>query len=390
MEKKKPLRVKNMMYEQQLRHLPTQPQTLDAVIDCIEKKLSPKKYAAILHNRDINDKGQRVEEHIHVMLCFKNARSIDNIAKLLGEKSEHIQAWHKKAENGFSYLIHATDKARVKYQYDISEVKANFDYPAMMQKISGEVKKADTFGDARAIKTMLDLLYVGEISKKEVEGYLTGAQYAKARRQIEDVWMKYLQNCAEQWRKEMAASGKPVKVIWIFGRAGTGKTRFAKEYARKTGQPFYMAGSSRDIFQTYTGEHTLLLDELRPRTIEYHDLLRILDPFGMDEQVMSPSRYADKPLVCDLIIVTCPYNPLSFYYEVFGGRDNPIDSFEQLNRRITLIVHMTETEISTMKYDNRHNALVTDSASIRQNPYSAINCPTPTVSAEDLYNSMFD
>ena len=36
-----------------------------------------------------------------------------------------------------------------------------------------------------------------------------------------------------------------------------------------------MAGSSRDIFQGYSGEHTIILDELRPRNLEYLNSLEI-------------------------------------------------------------------------------------------------------------------
>ncbi len=379
---------KNMMYEQQLTYLPAK--TLENLVDLVGKKLKPKRYAAILHDKDVNEKGQPAKPHIHVMLSFDNARSINNVAKLLGDKAQYVETWNGNSNNGYAYLIHATDNARTKYQYDISEVKANFDYPALMKKITAEVKKADTFGDSAKIKNLLNLLYIGAISKSEVENQLTGAQYAKARKQIEDVWAKYQQNYAIQWRKEMKASGKTVTVIWIFGDAGTGKSSFAKYYAQKTGNPYCMSGSSRGIFETYQGEHTLILDELRPDSIPYHDLLRILDPFGMSEQVMSPSRYNDKALTCDLIIITTPYSPLRFYYAIFGCKPNMIDGFEQLNRRITLTINMTDTEIFTASYDHTKNDFVIDPASRRPNQYSTVNRPPMTVNANDIYASMFD
>lgn len=378
---------KNMMYEQQLAYLPAK--TQENLIDLIGK-LKPKRYALILHDKDVNEKGQQVEPHIHVMLSFDNARSINSVAKLLGDKAQYIEAWKGDSNNGYAYLIHATDNARTKYQYDISEVTANFDYPALMEKVTAEVKKADTFGDSAKIKNFLNLLYIGAISKSEVEKQLTGAQYAKAKKQIEDVWAKYQQNYAIQWREEMKASGKTVTVIWIYGTAGTGKSSFAKVYAQKRGNPYCMSGSSRGVFETYQGEHTLILDELRPDSIPYHDLLRILDPFGMSEQVMSPSRYNDKALTCDLIIITTPYNPLAFYFEIFNYKSNMIDGFGQLNRRITLTINMTDTEILTATYDSDKQCYITDPTSSRPNPYSTASRPPMAVSADDIYKSMFD
>lgn len=378
---------KNMMYEQQLAHLPAK--TQENLIDLIGK-LKPKRYALILHDKDVNEKGQQVEPHIHVMLSFDNARSINSVAKLLGDKAQYIEAWKGDSNNGYAYLIHATDNARTKYQYDISEVTANFDYPALMEKVTAEVKKADTFGDSAKIKNFLNLLYIGAISKSEVEKQLTGAQYAKAKKQIEDVWAKYQQNYAIQWREEMKASGKTVTVIWIYGTAGTGKSSFAKVYAQKRGNPYCMSGSSRGVFETYQGEHTLILDELRPDSIPYHDLLRILDPFGMSEQVMSPSRYNDKALTCDLIIITTPYSPLAFYFEIFNYKSNMIDGFGQLNRRITLTINMTDTEIFTATYDDTKGNFINDPTSRKPNPYSAANRKHMTVNAKDIYDSMFD
>lgn len=399
MKKNQTLRVKNMMYEQQITHLPAK--TKEKLTDLIEQKLAPKKYALILHDKDTDEKGQPAEAHIHAMLSFENARSINSVAKILGDKPQYIQAWQGDARNGYAYLIHATDTARMKHQYDISEVTANFDYPAMMQTISKEIKKIDTCGDAAKIKTLLNLLYTGEITKEEVEKQLTGAQYAKAKKHIEDVFAKYLKNRAEEWRRKMTENNKFVRVIWMYGAAGTGKTSFAKEYAEKEGkgQRFYVSGSSRDMFQSYAGEHIIILDELRPQSVPYHDLLRILDPFGIDSQVYAPSRYSDKALAADLIIITSPYNPQQFYYEVFGYKTldafgnrttNQIDSFEQLKRRITLVINMTDTEILAAKYDDANKRYVTEPASSHKNSYSTASRPPMAVSADDIYKSMFD
>ncbi|MDE7433268.1 MAG: hypothetical protein K2N34_15330 [Lachnospiraceae bacterium] len=392
------LRLKNMMYEQQLARLPMQ--SVDKLTELIEKNLKPKKYALIVHDKDMNENGQPKADHVHVMLCFENARSINNVAKQLGDKPQSIEAWTRESGNGFAYLIHATDNARLKHQYDISEVKANFDYAAMMQKITAEVKKADTMGEAAKIKTLLDLLYVGGITKSQIEEQqLTGMQYAKYKRAIEDVSAKGRQNLAKEWRKKMREEGKPITTIWICGKTGTGKSSLAKEYAMKRNEPYYVAGSSRDIFQNYEGEHILILDELRPKSIPYEDLLRILDPFGMGDQVMSPSRYHDKALTCDLIIITSPYNPFTFYTEMHGYQDyrtglykeDPIDRFDQLNRRISLTIHTTDTEICKMNYDEQKpNRYCPDIASIKPNPYSAANRPPMTINADDIYKSMFE
>lgn len=380
---------KNVMYEQQLQHLPAQ--TIDNLVDILENKLKPKRFAVALHDKDINEQGQLVEPHIHAMMSFDNARSLNSVARQLNDKPNYLQAWRGNANNGYAYLIHRTAEAKDKYQYDTDDVVANFDYPALIQQISAEV----TSSNRTNMKMLLDLLYSGNISKEELEEKLTGSQYGRYKSQIENVYAKRLQNLAEQFRKEMQEQGKQVKVIWIYGAAGTGKTTLAKEYAERAGQEYFVTGSSRDIFQNYKGEHTLIMDELRPNVIPYPDLLRILDPY--ENNKMLPARYNDKALACDLIIITTPYNPIEFYQEIFGDpasmpvyarRKLLTDSFEQLLRRLTLVIEMNEWWINPMEFDK--NLFVPIQNAGKKNTYSTINRqPTNTVNSIDLFNSVF-
>ena len=349
--------------------------------------MSPKKYALIVHDSDVNEKGEPVEDHVHVMLSFENARSTNSIAKALGDKPQYINMWKGKAENGYSYLIHATNESIAKHQYDPSEVKANFNYQEEMKKITEEVKRSIKAANS---EILLNHLYKGEISKENLEKKLSGGQYGRLKRQIEDIWCKHLQFEAAKWREEMKKSGKQIKVIWISGEAGTGKTSLAREYAEKSNQPYFITGSSRDIFQNYFGEHTMIIDELRADMMKYADILRILDPFG--SQVMAPSRYSDKPLVCDLIIITSPYNPVEFYDELFSKTNGEsVDGLEQLLRRITLTVEMDATHIRAVEYDREAKAYQAVENAEKENHYSKQyrekDCPASN--PKELFESMF-
>lgn len=152
---------------------------------------------------------------------------------------------------------------------------------------------------------------------------------------------KRLQNIAEERMKQRKAAGQQVEVIWIYGEAGTGKTRLAKEQTAKRNTPYYITGSSRDPFQRYNGEDVIIYDEARPPDIRFSDLLKLLDPYG--EDVSAPSRYYDKAICAAVYFITSPYSPLEFYKEIMGEDwETQKDGFDQLLRRLSLVLHVTK------------------------------------------------
>lgn len=375
------IRCKNMMYVQKEGHYPEGIKTKEDLANRIETVLHPIKYAVIVHDQETDKEGNRKEADMHAMLCFKNARFLSAVAKKLGDKEQFIEKWDGDVNNGFSYLLHRTKDAKTKgkHQYDPSEVIANFDFSGLINQIENKVTLKQYQAQAGvtfSIDELLNALYCGIMSKEEVEKHMTGAMYGRYRRQVEDVWRKRLQLIADEWRQEMAAQGRQVKVIWIYGASGVGKTRMARSYAEKLGQGYYITGSSRDLFQGYKGEHTMIIDELRPNTIPYQDLLRIMDPYG--EQVMAPSRYIDKVLACDVIIITTPYDPFTFYVANFINKSP--DGVDQLMRRITLCIRMTHEHIERIHFHEEWDTLLgTELEAIPEeivdNPYAGGNTP---------------
>ena len=339
------------MYEQQLQYLPpsAKRKTLNSIYKVMIEKLNPKKIAGIVHDKDMNQDGELVTPHVHIVLQFENQRSVIQLAKLIEEPQiSAFQQWKGNVNNAYSYLIHQTNDALEKYQYDVNEVKANFDYPELMATIAKKVKQKSNQHDSEIIKRLLDQLGEGEMTKEEVISNLTGSQFAKAKKQINDVAQQVQAEKAKIWLIERKKNNQPITVIWIYGQSETGKTLLAKQYAKTRKQAYYVTGSSKDSFQHYEGEHIVILDELRPKTFPYDDLLKMLDPYG--ENPKAPRRFFDKSLMVDLFIITSPYDPKQFYDEIFNHKES-VDSFKQLQRRITFVQLMTPTYIEMQEYN---------------------------------------
>lgn len=346
------VRAINVMYEQQLDYLPksVKRKTLNSLFKVLLEKLNPVKIAGIIHDKDTNESGDSVKPHVHIVLQFKNPRSLEHLAKLINEPQvSAFQQWRGNVNNAYSYLIHQTQDAQEKYPYSIESVKANFDYPALINKISKTVKQKKYSNENEFIKQLLDQLGTGELTKEEVIANLTGSQFAKAKKQINDIYQQVQTEKAKLWLENRKKQGKPITVIWLYGHSETGKTVLAKKYATIEQQNYYITGSSKDSFQYYDGEHAVILDELRPKTFPYDDLLKMLDPYG--ENPKAPSRFFDKSLMVDLFIITSPYSPKQFYDELFGYKKT-IDSFKQLQRRITFVQFMTPDYFELQEYDS--------------------------------------
>jgi hypothetical protein len=340
-----PKKVRNFMYEQQVSYLPNK-MTPDEIYDFVEQTLKPKRIASILHDKDMKDDNiTPAEAHIHMMLQFENARSVNQVAKDIGDKPERLQIWKNNVENGFSYLIHATDNSRHKHQYSCDEVRANFDYPAFIQNVAQKVKKIEGIASANKINGMLDLIATGEMTLAEAKAKLTGSQYAKVSEKIKKAHELYLDRCAEKLHQEMVENDELVEVHWLYGESETGKSYIAEKLAKESGA-YYKTSTTTDPFQFYQGESIIILDELRPEVVPYSELLTLLNPFSRGKVAVS-SRYFNKSIACKVVYITTPYSPTSFYHQY---RLNTSDKGEQLFRRLSSVLKFDMNWIYRMEY----------------------------------------
>lgn len=322
-------------YTQQLSHLNQKIEDFPRLLE----EAGAEQYAYIVHDKDRTADGVLKASHVHVVMKFENPRSLQSIAKIFRDSPQYVEL--PKTRNGYNnmlaYLTHRTKGATEKYQYDPADVTANFNYVDALKHITAKVNQRDS---KTRLDDILERLMAYELTYEEAVSELTASEFSRYHQRLKVIAEYARQQYAKRWIKEHEDTGTPIEVIWITGPAGSGKTVEAKQIAReKSDKDFYMATGVRDPFQNYTDEPVIILDDLRPKTFDYNELLQLLDPFN---STMADARYSNKTLIASTIIITSVYSPLNFYHMLVPEYHRDIDTYKQLERRIGKIIRQKE------------------------------------------------
>ncbi|MDK6810570.1 Rep family protein [Ligilactobacillus agilis] len=339
---KKTVRARQFMYTQDIEHLPFKQEDLKELLE----KSNAEQWAYILHDKDVNEKGEPIRPHFHVILKFKDAKTISRIAKLFNDQQQYVEVWHNTINNGYSYLIHETTNAKNKHHYDPSEVVASFDFVTRIKQIREKVNKPSRHD----IENFIDDYSNEQLTKEELQekiGVLEMAKHKTLLDHIEDI-LAYKKH--QRFLKDF--KGQKCTTYWIWGSSGIGKTKLVREVLEELHpNNFIILGSQRDHFQEYKCQEFIVINDIRPNDYDYGQLLTLLDPWEIDK--MAPARYHDRYLNARSIYITTPYDPLSFYFEC-NISNQVVDSFEQLKRRIVSLKLIEDT------YSDLKNELIKD------------------------------
>lgn len=274
------------------------------------------KWAYILHDKDPG-----VDPHYHVLVWFSTPQDSKYVCRWFGVPETQVQKIISEV-GALAYLTHAN--AEKKHRYEDREVEANFD---LAKKIEAEKKKLSANARLNEIR---DGIVSGKVRGYNIHEHVSAEEYDRFKKSIDNAYA-YRENILRARGDENMS----VKVIWVWGDAGTGKTRWAKMYATGNLQSYFISGSGSDFLDGYAGQDCLILDDIRPESMAAATMLKLLDN---NTRSSVKSRYRNKWLEVKTIIVTCPCSPEDFW-TLRSDREKVDGTLDQLLRRIYIEIH---------------------------------------------------
>lgn len=292
--------------------------TEERIKKVIEEYDTITEWAYILHNKDTNEDGSNKEPHYHVYLWFKNPIQSDLVAKWFELPQNFISKVKGRKKDILLYFTHKN--APTKHQYQEEELKSNFSVKEYLEK-QNYFERLSNFKDY-SYASHINFIQENYNEKEKT----TAFKYLKEHWQFH---CEYLETRGD----------RSMKVIFINGVAGSGKTTFAKKTCETLKLDYYISSSNNDALGGYKGQKVLILDDARDSTFAFNDFLKLLDNHTSSSV---RSRYNNKVFNGDIIIITSVI-PLHQWY---SGLDSKVsqESKVQLYRRISEYYEMdTET-----------------------------------------------
>ncbi len=298
-----------------------------------------KHYAMIVHDKDKDDAGNSKAPHIHAILELTSGYRFTNIASYFEIPVQQIEVIHAKRPYGkkkatdiglaLSYLTHRN--APDKYQYPDEAVIASEGWNWKLERAKSEARI--TKGELGVI---LDAINDGTIALHNLSDYVDIHTYVQNKKEI-DAAFRY------KAIKDGTVHDRSIEVIFIHGSSGTGKTTIAKLFCEKQGLDYCVTGSDNDPFQDYSGQHALILDDLRPESFAPNDLLKILDN---NTGSLVKRRYHNITLDVRVIIITSTTD-IDNYFDQYYTED-----IIQLRRRCKTKIEISPETVTIYEYQS--------------------------------------
>nr|WP_012477877.1 Rep family protein [Candidatus Phytoplasma australiense]ABA02280.1 Rep [Candidatus Phytoplasma australiense] len=314
----------------------------------IEKVLESKKkviqsYAFILHDNDkyLNEKeakenGKSVGDykipHWHIMLRFHQSQEFKYIAKWFNTTENFVSQIKGRFTDALLYLTHANRAD--KHQYQNHQVVSNFDWESEANQ--------DTFMRKYKLDTrlvdILNKINSGEIKEYNITNHITIIE--------NNIYSAAIEKAFKYRNSKLREMDKKMECVFITGQSGSGKTTLAKQISKNKNYTPFISSGSNDVLDGYKGQECVILDDLRADCFGVSDLLKMLDN---NTASSVKSRYRNKYLECNLIIITTTKTLNAFFDTVFNKSDD--EDVKQLKRRCRIHIKLDLKNITYSIYN---------------------------------------
>ena len=270
------------------------------------------KYMIVKHDKD------DTRPHYHLLVQLNGARSLEDITKNTGTEYNFIE-FKRKWKDSLAYLFHLTENAKKdnKYIYDSEAIIAcrGCNY----EEIVARDEEFETIkGHDKVVKELMYKYGNCELSFSELMKNISVVDFTK--------FNNIFKRCKEY--RQFITKDREMRVIYICGSSGSGKTTYAKFLAKQNNYDVFVSGSGKDIFDGYDKQECIILDDLRADSFTKAELFKLCDN---NTNSSVKSRYANKDISqCKLMIITSVKRP----YMLYNWQEDLVESFKQFNRRL--------------------------------------------------------
>lgn len=233
------------------------------------------KYAYILHDKDVKEDGTEKPAHFHIVIQTENPVSAIVVAKRFDILPNFIE--FPKGKNAFGdcceYLTHENERQQEKgkHLYSDEEIKANFDFRALVNETIEKRLNAELRGEMTEKTFYFSKIRNGEMTLNDVLREDINFYYDHERE------LKYFRSV---YLQEVAEMPKTRLNFYVYGEGGAGKDSMSRALARSLypdeeddSKIFFVVGNDNVLFDGYDGQPVLIWSDFRAedlfRTFNY-------------------------------------------------------------------------------------------------------------------------
>lgn len=292
--------------------------------------------------------GELKKPHWHIYIKLKYTRTFEDVAKWFGLSSNFVRKLKKRNfDDGCLYATHAN--APEKYQYSVLEAKCSpgFDYAKLVELKQQSFKREKKLDAAYQRKMEIcSMIEDGTINPFNVHSIID----------MED-WQNYNRSIKLAFERQADLlelnNERNMQCIYIAGETMACKTALAKMILEQYVSS-YLICSSYDPLQNYKGQKGICIDDISFETFGWKDFLNMADN---DTSTPVKSRYRNKSLYCDLLLITTTKEPYELVQKIDGAES---ENKKQFYRRFKtyfyadyekIVEYRFNTDPAVMKYE---------------------------------------